>query len=210
MKLRIEWLWVPVALVVACAAPQKSDEEPEVMMRKTLTDDDREIPAPRQRKPPAEGEEYPEDDNSVPVEMTVLQEGRTHIGPGGVQITVEKLVAGTPPTVRLAFRLDEKETDTEFKNRYAEGVVYGVLYKADVDGDDLTLRVEPSNIQAPIDVATAGEIAQRDFAERLQCEGVRLQAVGNTNGTVTIQVMRGEEEVVCSTIVGLYTRTIIE
>lgn len=210
MKLRIEWTLLLAVVVVGCATPSKSDEEPDVVMRKTLTSDDREIPAPRQRKVASDGEEYPEEDNSVPVEMTVLQEGRTHIAPGGVQITVEKLQTGSPPIVRLAFRLDGKETDTEFKAKYGEGVVYGVLYKADVDGDDLTLRVEPSTIQAPIDVATAGEIAKRDFAERMQCDGERMQAVGNTNGTVTIQVMRGEEEVVCSTVVGLYTRTIIE
>lgn len=178
-------------------------------MRDTLTEDDQEIPAPRMR--PAVSADNPQDGDSGPdVEMAMLTEGRTHIAPGGVQITLEALQAGSPPNVRLVFRTDKEESATEFRAKYGEGIAFGVLYKIDIDGEEATLRVEPTKLTGPIDVATAGDIAKKDFTERMNCDGERMQAVGNTNGTVSVRVMRGEEEVVCATTVGLYTRAIVE
>lgn len=205
--------WAVCLLLASCAAPaEKPVDESGVMGRDTLTHEDRRIPAPNQgvqRSNDATGV-VDDESNDAPVEMTVLQQGRTHIGPHGVQITVEKLVAGQPPQVHLVFRDDTRELDVQFKSAYAEGVTFGVLYKVDVDDEALTLRVEPSNITAPIDVATAGEIADRDLAERPGCVGDKRVAIGNPNGTVSIRVMRGEEEIVCQSTVGLYTRSVIE
>lgn len=179
------------------------------MGRETLTPDDHEIPAPVQHHR-ASSRDGDVADSSPAVEVTTLREGRTYIAPGGVQITVDSLQVGTPPTVRLVLRDEDDERVAEFRANYAEGVAFGIRYKVDIDGDELTLRVEPTEITGPIDVTSAGEIAKKDFAERLQCEGDRMQVLGNTNGTVTIEVIKGQETVVCATTVGLYTRSIIE
>lgn len=193
-------------------------EEPEVMGRDTLTEDDREIPAPvRPAAPTSQDGAEPVEDGPT-VEMTILTEGRTHIGPGGVQITVEKLTPGSPATVGLIFRTENEESAADFKANYAEGVAYGLLYTLEVNDDQLTLRVEPTAITGPIDMHAAGMIAQSDFSERPECQGeprtgdggVLNQSVGNTNGTVTVRRLRSADEILCSTVVGLYTRRIIE
>jgi len=185
------------------------------MGRNTLTEDDHEIPAPvRPAAPTSQDGAEPVEDGPT-VEMTILTEGRTHIGPGGVQITVEKLTPGSPATVGLIFRTETEESAADFKANYAEGVAYGLLYTLEVNGDQLTLRVEPTAITGPIDMYAAGTIAQSDFSERPECRGtnegeVLNQSIGNTNGTVMVRRLRSKDDILCSTVVGLYTRRIVE
>jgi len=188
------------------------------MGRSTLTDDDREIPAPVKPAPPTSQDGAETVVEGPTVEMTILTEGRTHIGPGGVQITLEKFTLGNPATVGLIFRTEKEESSVDFKANYGEGVAHGVLYKVDVSGEELTLRVEPTAITGPIDMQAAGTIALSDFNERPECQGeprtgdggMLIQSVGNTNGTVTIHRLRSKDDILCSTTVGLYTRRVIE
>ncbi len=208
---------IALFVLVGCETAPPADE-PELLGRSMLTDADHEIPGPVKPAPPAsqDGAEPVEDGPTV--EMTILTEGRTHIGPNGVQITLEKFTPGNPAIVGLVFRTEKEESSVDFKADYGEGVAYGVLYKVDVSGEELTLRVEPTAITGPIDMQAAGTIALSDFNERPECQGeprtgdggVLTQSIGNTNGTVTVRRLRSKDDILCSTTVGLYTRRVIE
>lgn len=207
-----------LAAAPACSGSAPSAEPDDVLFEDSLTDEDRQNLVPGPRPPAATEDESMRRVGEDSVEVAQLRLREPYVTAGRLRVTLlEKTQTPDGLFVAWQFEHDERQAQVEHRGTsfYYEGRVFDWLYSLDLVGDELMFTVHGKAPAAPIDVATAARIATPELRERLECdEGQRVIVVGDVNGTIKVQSIRGEDmdnpDVVCTVRVGLYTERIVE
>lgn len=206
-----------LASLVACSPATKQTEPDEPLFEDSLSEEDQRelIPGPVQRERPPETQPKPVGEGEI--ELAQLLPGETYIAANQIKVT---LVSKNPTSngLELTWRIEkgDEQVDRFWTGRpfYYEGTAFGTLYSIAANDGQTMLTLHGEAPSAPIDVATAAQIATPEIRERLDCKGgERVIAVGDTNGTIKLQSVTGNADnpdVKCTVRVGLYTERVID
>ncbi len=209
---------VTAAFLAGCLSSPQQTEPEKPLFEDSLSEEDKKqlIPRPVQAERPVESQPQPVGEGSI--EVAQLVAGDTYVTANQVKMT---LISKHPTSggLELSWRLEkgDEQIDGFWTGRpfYYEATAFGTLYSIVANDGQTLITFHGEAPEAPIDVATAAQIATPTLRERIDCEnGERVIAVGDTNGTLKLQSVVGENmdnpDVQCTVRIGLYTQRVID
>lgn len=204
----------PIALFVlgffvGCGGSrQASDDAQTVQMRDQAVRDLETEERERAERTPPPQEAVEEPGEELAVEMFELELNKPVRAESGLAVNL----AAQAPYWTFEFDHHGRRLNVVHQGEplYVEGVAFGHLYVITRLGEGVQLTLRSDAPESPLSMAEALEIARRERASRLGCEGVREVPEEAANGTVVLRIVddRGKEG--CRIVVGRYTRSVVD
>lgn len=207
---RVGALGVAMCAMLSCSGAKPAPQDDSVQMKDQAVralDEEREQQR-RQMPDRAPQQEAPADEGELAVEMFEVREGKPARAESGLEV---RLLSGPP---NWAFELDHHgrtaRAQTSGTPLYIEGLAFGHLYVlTEFDGvAQVTLRSDAPG--EPLSVDQAFELARRERAARLGCDGAREEPASGDNGTVRLRVLDDGGNEQCVIVVGRFTGEVID
>ncbi len=192
-----------LALSIGCSGRAKPEDEPQTVQMKDHVEDN--VPPPRERveppPPPAPEEE-------LAVEIIDLTPGSPVTSEAG---TVIELAADGPPW-RVSFARGSQSfvARRDAAPLYVEGDAFGQTFVLSKFGEGVQVTLRTPEGSSPLTVDEAYSLATTQRSSQLGCSEGTERRVDEGNGTVRLDVVDPGGGIVCSIVVGRYTRGLVD
>lgn len=199
-----------LAILPACSGSKQSETDDTVQMKEQAVSDIEEEQVEHRRRATVDDEETPppQDDDELVVEMFEVLPDKPARTESGLEIHMRS------PGPSWAFEFDHHGRKTKVTYAgvplYLEGHAYGHLYVISQLGDVVQVTLRADTEAAELTAEQAFEIARRERASRLGCDGTREETAVQNNGTAVLRVVDAQGAETCRIVVGRFTRQIVD
>ena len=193
----------------SCSAPQTDSSEDTVQMKDQAVSEIEQQRAEQVARRTQTAEQVPEaEEEEIVVEMFEVRSGEPARAENGLEVRM--LSAGPDWKFELDHHGRKATAQHTGTPLYIEGEAFGNLYVLSQLGEVVQITLRPTEDGKTLTPDQAFEIARRERASRLGCDGPREETGVNENGTAVLRILDASGAESCRIVVGLHTQQIVD